>query len=224
MNNFKIDFSDGLYIENDHVDDSEIIKDLNHFEVKIYSRSKKENYKLVHEKNSQGLMPKMQCFDESLYNRELFYLHLNFRTWVKPFIYKYLIPYHIDIFYNNKLEFSYSLDCRHKLILFNLEPKDEKELYLWMNVIDIFKKNMNCDIAIKNDIVYSTNEFDFIADVKYRKDNDTNRHYLNLNVGRFYIPNSQIADPYYHPDGLNNKNSLEIINDILYFSSDLFKK
>lgn len=223
MHNFKIDFSDGLFIENDSVDASKIIGELNHFNVKIYSRSKKENYRLVHETNSQGLIHKMQCFDESLYNRELFYLALHFRTWMKPFVYKYLVPYHIDIFYNNELEFSYALDCRHKLILFNLESKDEKELYTWMNAIDIFKKNMNCDIAIKNDIIHSTNEFNSIADVKYCKNDDTDRHYLNLNIGRFYIPNSQIADPYYHPDGLNNKNSLEIINDILYFSGDLFK-
>lgn len=223
MNNFKIDFSDGIFIENDILDESKIIKDLRHFEVKIFSMSKKENYKLVHQKNSQGLTHVLECFDQSFYKRELCFLNLYFRTWVKPFFYKFLVPYTIEISYNNVLEYSYSLDCRYKLILFDLNPKDEKELFLWMNVIDVFKKKMNCDIAVRNDIVHSTNEFDGIVDVKYKKDNVTNRHYLHIPVGRFYIPNSNIADPYYHPDGLKDKNSLEIINDILYFTSDLNK-
>lgn len=224
MNNFKIDFSDGIHIENDSVDKSKIISDLNHFDVKIFTIFKKENYKLAHKKSDQGLLKLMQCFDEKIYKRDLSYLPLYFNTWILPFTYKFLIPYHIEIYYNNELEFSYSLDCRHKLILFNLDPKDEKELFVWMNVIELFKKQMNCDIAIKNDIVHSTNEFDSIVDVKYPRNSAINRHYLNLHVGRFYIPDSQIADPYYHPDGLNDKNSLEIINDILYFSSDLSQK
>ncbi len=224
MNNFRIDFSNFMHIENDYVDKDCIIDGINYFDVKIYSISKQNNIKLVHEKNSQGLSHRIQSFEELIYKRPIFHLYLNFKTWVEPYFYRFFVPYHIEIFYNNKLEYSYSLDCRHKLILFNLQPKDQRELYTWMNAIDIFKKNMNCDIAVRNDIVHSTSEFDDIADVKYRSSDEANRHYLKLDIGRYYIPNSNVADPYYHPDGLKDKNSLEIINDILYFSSDLFKK
>lgn len=223
MNNFKIDFSDGICIENDYTDASKTISGLNHFDVKIFVKMKEQTYTLAHEQGLQGLYHKIELFDEKIRRKQILDFKMEFNQWVKPYLYKFLVPYDIEIFYNNELQFSYSFECRHKLILFNLHPKDEKELYLWMNVIDTFKKNMNCDIAVKNNLVYSTNEFDDIVDVKYNTNYVANRHFLDLHIGRFYIPNSEIADPYYHPNGLNDKNSLEIINDILYGSYSLFK-
>ena len=109
-----------------------------------------------------------------------------------------------------------TLDCKFKLVNFTLHPKDDRELYTWMNVIENFKKDMQCDISIKNDTVYSTTEFDSIADVKYKTDDPNKQYYLGLHIGRFYLPNTQIPDFNYHPNQLHNKNSLDIINDILY--------
>ena len=70
-----------------------------------------------------------------------------------------------------------------------------------------------------NDTVFSTNEFDNIVDVKYPLNDPNKQYYLGLKVGRFYQPNSNNPDFLYHPDGLHNKNSLDIINDILYYHS-----
>lgn len=86
-----------------------------------------------------------------------------------------------------------------------------------MNVIEDFKKQTQCDISIKNDIVASTTEFDNIVDVKYKTNDANKQYYLGLHIGRFYRTDSQNPDVNYHPTGLHNKNSLNIINDILYY-------
>ena len=53
--------------------------------------------------------------------------------------------------------------------------------------------------------------------LKYKTDDSNKQYYLGLHIGRFYQPNSQNPDINYHPDQLHNKNSLDIINDILYY-------
>jgi len=137
--------------------------------------------------------------------------------WLIPSFAKFFVPYHVDIYYHNELYQSDTLDCKFKLVNFTLHPKDDRELYTWMNVIENFKKQLHCDISIKNDTVASTTEFDHIADVKYKTDDVNKQYYLGLHIGRFYQPNTNMPDINYHPDQLHNKNSLDIINDILYY-------
>ena len=142
--------------------------------------------------------------------------------WISPNNKKYFIPYHIEIFYDDQLYITETLDCKFKLVNFTLLPKDERELYTWLNVIKIFKKQMQCDISIKNDIVASTTEFDDIVDIKYPTNELSTQHYLGLHIGRFYMDNNLTPDIKYHPDGLHNKSSLDIINDILWFNTTYF--
>jgi hypothetical protein len=81
---------------------------------------------------------------------------------------------------------------------------------------------MQCDISIKNDIVASTSEFDDIVDIKYKTNDLNTQYYLGLQIGKFYKNNNLTPDIDYHPDGLHNKSSLDIINDILWFNTTYF--
>lgn len=223
MHQFKITYHEGIpCIENFLCDHQKIINNLYQYNIKIFKIHEKQKLNLKHNINNFGMTSIIQNYSEDICKDLLADFQASFNTWQKPLYYKFLIPYHIEISYNNELLLSDALDLRNKLILFNLESDDMNDLNVWMNAIGIFKKKMNCDIAIKNDIINSMNYYDDIVDIKYKKEEPSIAHYYMLNIGRYYLPNSNIANPYYHPDGLKNKNALEIINDILYFSGDLF--
>lgn len=217
MHQFTVDYTDGLKIDNKYCDvDFANSKNNYRYGIKTYFQTKKIKKTISTVPDQLGTFLKLEetfC-DESIF---LNYTEINLGNWSIPSFEKYFIPYKIEIWYASQLYQTDILDCKYKLVNFTLHPKDEKELYVWMNVIQLFKKEMMCDISIKNDIVSNTTEFDNFVDVKYKTDDPNKQYYLGLNIGRYYHPNSENPDRLYHPDGLHNKNSLEIINDILYY-------
>lgn len=223
MHQFNITYSEGFpRIENTYCDSDKLVNNLNEYNIKIFRIYEKEKYDLKYKLNNFGMLTLMQSFPEKIHKQLMYDSNVPFASWHMPFFFRFLIPYHIEISYNNQLLLTNSFDLRSKLILFNLDSEDFNDLNVWMNAIGIFKKKMKCDIAIRNNIINETAYYDDIADVKYKKNEQSIAHYYMLNIGRYYLPNSNIADPLYHPDGLKDKNSLEIINDILYYSGTLF--
>lgn len=217
MHNFTIDYTDGLVINNNY-NDVEFAKDKqSHYMVKTYFVHKKIKRSLQSHPDQLGITATIEELESTTDKTLLTVNNCNLNCWLMPSFVKHFVPYHIDIYYNDKLYQSDTMDCKYKLVNFTLHPKDDRELYTWMNVIENFKKQMHCDISIKNDTVASTTEFDHIADVKYNTDDTNKQYYLGLHIGRFYQPNTQMPDINYHPDQLHNKNSLDIINDILYY-------
>ena len=216
MHNFTIDYTDGLKIENNFHDTQFAEGKESHYMVQTYFCHKKIKRSLQTHPDQLGITATIEELESSLSKTRLTTNHANLGYWSKPSFVKFFVPYHIDIYYNAELYQSDTLDCKFKLVNFTLHPKDDRELYTWMNVIENFKKQMQCDISIKNDTVASTTEFDHIADVKYKTEDANKQYYLGLHVGRFYQPNTNMPDMDYHPDQLHNKNSLDIINDILY--------
>lgn len=217
MHEFSIDYTDGIKIDNKYYDvDFANSKNKYTYEIKTYFQTKKIKKTISTVPDQLGTFLKLEetFSDESIF---LNYTEINLGCWSMPSLEKYFIPYKIEIWYAGQLYQTDIVDCKYKLVNFTLHPKDEKELYVWMNVIQLFKKEMMCDISIKNDIVSNTTEFDNFVDVKYKTDDPNKQYYLGLNIGRFYQPNSENPNRLYHPDGLHNKNSLEIINDILYY-------
>lgn len=223
MHLFKITYHEGFpCIENSYFDYDLVVNNLKHYHVKIFTVYEKQKIGLKHRDNNFGATIVLENYTENVSKHLLTEFDANFNTWHKPYYYRFLIPYHIEISYDGKLLLSDSFDLRNKLVLFNLDSDNINDLHVWMNAIGIFKKKMNCDIAIKNNLITEISDYDYIADIKYKNNENSVAHYYMLNIGRYYLPNSDIANPYYHPDGLKNKNALEIINDILYYSSSVY--
>lgn len=220
MLTYNIDYTEGLYINNTWFDSSKIKS--NQVECNIYAKFNKVKRKLTTYPNEYGspfTEESIETFNDKYLITKFYAQHYN---WYVPFFYKYFVPYHIEFVYENQVVYTNTLDCKFKLVNFNLNPKDDRELYVWLNVIEKFKKETQCDISIKNDIVFESSEFDSFVDVKFKSTDDFKSYYLGLNVGRFYtLQNSNNPDYNYHPDGLHNKNSLDIINDILYFQQNI---
>lgn len=217
MHNFTIDYTDGLKIDNTVYDAEFAVGKESHYMVKTHFCHKKIKRSLQTHPDQLGTTATIEEL-ESISNKTMLSSNnCNLGCWLVPSFAKFFVPYHVDIYYHNELYQSDTLDCKFKLVNFTLHPKDDRELYTWMNVIENFKKQLHCDISIKNDTVASTTEFDHIADVKYKTDDSNKQYYLGLHIGRFYQPNTNMPDINYHPDQLHNKNSLNIINDILYY-------
>jgi hypothetical protein len=217
MHNFTIDYTDGLVINNNHYD-VEYAKDKDkHYNVITYFLHKKIKRSLQTYPDQLGLTATIEEIETKSDKTLLTSDNCDLQCWLMPSFTKHFVPYHVEIYYNNELYMTDTLDCKFKLVNFTLHPKDDRELYVWMNVIEKFKRETQCDISIKNDTVYSTSEFDNIVDVKYKTNDPNKQYYLGLHVGRFYVENTQNPDVNYHPNQLHDKNSLDIINDILYY-------
>ena len=91
-----------------------------------------------------------------------------------------------------------AIQAKHKLIL---------------EFIKKFKDENNCEISVINDILWKNKEYDFI-DAYYRVEDNFTQYYAGFTIGRF--GNENTPDLYCNPDGLKNKTSLDIIEDILY--------
>jgi len=217
MHNFIVDYTDGLLINNVLYDKTFAENKEQHYMVKTYFLHKKIKRSLQTYPDQLGITATIEELETLSDKTHLTTNNCNLGCWLMPSFVKHFVPYHIEIWYNNELYTTDTLDCKYKLVNFTLHPKDNRELYVWMNVIEKFKRDMQCDISIKNDTIYSTTEFDNIVDVKYKTDDPNKQYYLGLHVGRYYIPNTQTPDINYHPNQLHNKNSLDIINDILYY-------
>ncbi len=222
MHSFVFDYTDGIKIDNVHRDlDYEKGKE-DRFLIKTYFLHKKIKRSLQTYNDQLGVTATLEELvtesDKTLITSD----YCSLGCWFKPRLIRYFVPYHVEVYYNGSLYSTDTLDCKFKLVNFTLHPKDDRELYVWMNMIERFKKEMQCDISIKNDIVNSTVEFDNFVDVKFPTNEKTTQYYLDIPVGRFYQSNNETPDFHYHPDGLHNKNSLDIIHDILYHHSYIF--
>ena len=221
MNKFTFDYTDGLKITN-YIDDSLLKNKITTYKGNLYYKHQITKKTLKTYPDQLGIYVNLEetitDSDKVLYGS----FECPLGHWMLPNNKKYFIPYHVEIFYNDELYITDTLDCKYKLVNFTLHTKDERELYTWLNVIKIFKKQMQCDISIKNDIVYSTSEFDNIVDIKYKTNELNTQYYLGLQIGKFYKNNNLTPDIDYHPDGLHNKSSLDIINDILWFNTTYF--
>jgi hypothetical protein len=219
MHNFLLDFVEGgVRVNNTYVDPSFAEPDF--YEAVFYTLLQEKETYLDNNPDGLGIVPTIKEHPKNLLKKELYKQQVKLGHWYKPWFINFLRPCCVEVFHDGKLIFTDSLDCKHKLVQFDLRPENEKELFTWMNAIEKFKKQMSCDIAVKNDIVHNSTEFDHIVDVKVKPGEDFRQHYLGLIVGRFYLGDSTDSpDPNYHPDGLKDKNSLEIIEDILYFNS-----
>ena len=220
MHRFTIDYTDGLLINNVFVDSNLLTPSSpRNYTAKIYFNHRKIKKYLHTFPDHLGVSATTEEIVTADDKTLITVSDCQLGCWTVPFFNKHFIPYTIEIGYGSDIIHVDKLDCKFKLINFNLEPKNDRELYVWMNVNENFKKEMQCNISIKNDTVFSTNEFDNIVDVKYPLNDPNKQYYLGLKIGRFYQPNSNNPDFLYHPDGLHNKNSLDIINDILYYHS-----
>lgn len=207
---FVIEYQNGLRITCYDLTD-----DTTEFWVKVFIKQQKNTKKLVWENNSVG----GQIIDETLINSELFKIPFAESAIVSKhfteYFYKGLVPYHIEIYkrYTNDLLYSESFDCRHKLVNFILNSNDPKELHTWACTIKKFKDENNCEISVINDCLWEIKEYDFI-DAYYRVKDNFTQYYAGYTIGRFGDENT--PNLYYNPDGLKNKTSLDIIEDILY--------
>lgn len=221
MHRFTIDYTDGyVKIENTFVD-GDLLNSTNekHFCLKTYFVKEKVKKYLRTHPDKLGITCTLEEIETSSEQQLISFNECQLSHWTIPVFVRYFIPYVVEIYYNQQIVMTDKLDCKFKLVNFTLNPKDDRELYVWLNVIEKFKKEMNCSISVKNDTVFSTTEFDNIVDVKYKSNDKNNQYYLGLFVGRYYQQNR--PDYSYHPDGLHNKNSLDIINDILYYNTKI---
>jgi hypothetical protein len=207
---FVIEYQNGLRITCYDLTD-----DTTEFWVKVFIKQQKNTKKLVWENNSVG----GQIIDETLINNELFKIPFAESAIVSKhfteYFYKGLVPYHIEIYkrYTNDLLYSESFDCRHKLVNFILNSNDFKELHTWACAIKKFKEENNCAISVINDKLWEIKEYEFI-DAYYRVEDNFTQYYAGYTIGRFGDENA--PNLYNNPDGLKNKTSLDIIEDILY--------
>ena len=144
MHTFKITYHEGFpSIENSYCDESKIVNNLREFNIKIFRIYEKQRFNLKHKLHNYGTITSIENLSEEISKHKFCDFNAPFNTWQKPMFYKFLIPYHIEIRYNNELLLTDSFDLRHKLILFNLDSNNINDLNVWMNAISVFKKKMN---------------------------------------------------------------------------------
>jgi hypothetical protein len=208
---FIIDYRDGLCV---HVhDDSDKI---DYFTVEVFFEKTKIVKKLKYNYNNVG----SKSIEEETINSEDFKLNwikndLQNHTYLRWY-YKGFVPYEIKISdpYTGEVLFEDKLDLRYKLVNFTLYSENPEELHTWMCVIDKFKKEHNCEISIINDYLHQTKKYDWVT-AYLPWGSDFSQFYAGYNIGRFGT--EEATDYFQNPDGIINKNSLEIIEDILYF-------
>lgn len=213
---FKIDYKDGLSI---HVHDNHIPQILDRFAVRVFFYKKQVTKKLEYVYNSAD----GKAVTETISNSEEFpipwveniILNHNYIKW----FYKGFVPYIIEISNPDTGEIIYTekFDPRNRLINFTLVSEDPKELHTWMCVIDSFRKKWDCDISIINDQLYSTQEYDWVT-VYSPSHSGFDQFYAGYTIGRFGT--KEAPDYFLNPDGVEGKNSLEIIDDVLNFFWD----
>ena len=207
---FTIDYSNGLkVIVYDNLDSE------NTFLSRVYIKKTKNQNKLKWAHNSAG----GHWVEEEFINSEEFYLswgeHNIKSDHFYVYYYKGFAPYYIEITDNKTQEIVYkeAFDTRHKLINFTLHSNDPKTLHTWMCAIGKFKKDNECQISITNDYLKENQIYDFV-DCYWSIEENFQRFYAGYNIGRFGTENT--PDLFQNPDGIQGKNDLEIIEDILY--------
>lgn len=137
------------------------------------------------------------------------------------YYYKGFVPYYTQIYKivpggENRLVHEERFDARHKLINFTLHSDNPETLHTWACAISKFKKEHNCQISITNNILKEDQKYDFV-DAYFSPEENYDRYYAGYEIGRFGTENE--PDLHRNPDGIQSKNDLEIIEDILYHYS-----
>ena len=207
---FRIDYSDGLQITVHDLEDPET-----EFLVRVFIKKTKINSKLKWEYAASG----GKWIEEEFINAEDFLIgwgenHIK-NGFYYTYFYKGFAPYYIQIFNtsNNELVFEETFDVRHKLVNFTLKSNNPETLHTWMCVIDKFKKENECQISIKNDYLKQNQKYDFV-DCYWGLEEEFERYYAGYTIDRFETEDA--PNFFCNPDGLKNKNDLDIIEDILY--------
>ena len=208
---FRISFQDGLVVTPYDLENPETL-----FWVRVHFNKTKTTGRLVWNHSAAG----GKWIEEEFTNSEDFKIgwgdiHLKSGHFY-GYYYKGLVPYEIEIRNadeDNALVFSESFDPRHRLVNFTLDSDNPETLHTWMCAIEKFKKETDCQISIKNDYLKENQKYDFV-ECYWGAEESFERYYAGFQIGRFGDENH--PDLYRNPDGLKNKNDLEIIEDILY--------
>jgi hypothetical protein len=208
---FIVDYRDGLCV---HVHDDD--NKLNEFLVEISIEKTKVVKKLKYNYNNSG----SKSIEEEIINSEDFKIlweaaNIPNHSYLRWF-YKGFVPYEVKILnpHTREILLEDKLDLRYKLVNFTLYSENPEELHVWMCVIDKFRKEHNCNISIINGYLHETKKYDWVT-AYLPWGSDFNQFYTGYNVGKFGTEGA--PDYFYNPDGIINKNSLEIIEDILCF-------
>jgi len=210
---FIIDYTSGLKVSCFDNYDPE-----NTFSIRVYIKKLKVDNKLKWTYSSAG----GHYVESETINSEDFLILWGEQVVKSKFFYWYsyksFVPYHIKITDNKTEEIVYeeSFDPRHKLINFTLHSEDEKTIHTWMCVLEKFKKENECQISITNNYLKENQKYDFV-DCYWSVEENYQRFYAGYDIGRFGTkdaPNLSV-----NPDGIQGKNDLEIIEDILYHYS-----
>lgn len=207
---FRIDYSDGLKITLHDLENKD-----NEFLVRIFLQKNKITSKLKWNYASSG----GKWIEEEIVNSETFKVgwasnNIKNNNFYK-YYYKGFAPYYIEIYdaSTSELIFTENFDPRHKLVNFTLESDNPSTLHTWMCVIQKFKKENDCQISIINEYLKTNQNYDFV-DTYWSPEEAFQRYYAGYIIGRFGTPNAPVLHK--NPDGILNKNDLEIIEDILY--------
>jgi len=208
---FRVDYSKGLEISVYDLENPETM-----FLVRVFIKKTKIQSQLKWGYSSSG----GKWIEEEFINAEEFQIgwgesHLKSDQYYGYF-YKGFAPYYVQIFdisRNNELVFEDTFDVRHKLVNFTLNSDNPETLHTWMCVIDKFKKENECQISIKNDYLKQNQKYSFV-DCYWDMEEEFERYYAGYTIDRFETENA--PDFFQNPDGLQGKNDLDIIEDILY--------
>jgi hypothetical protein len=210
---FYVDYSSGLKVTVfDNVDPE------NDFTVRAYIKKTKINSKLKWSFTSAG----GNHIEEETINSEDFLIewgtHVLKSNHYYIYHYRGFVPYYIEITDNKTQEIVHkeSFDTRHKLVNFTLHSDDPIILHTWMCVIENFKKDNECQISITNNYLKENQKYDFV-DCYWSVEENFERFYAGYDIGRFGT--EDVPHLFMNPDGIQGKNDLEIIEDILYHYS-----
>jgi hypothetical protein len=208
---FRVDYSNGLEI---HCHD--LINEDTKFYVKVFIHKTKIDSNLKWKYVASG----GHYVTEEILNTEDFEFPFTYKTVSNHRFYhlhyRGFVPYKIEIYHDETKEllFTDNFDPRNKLVNFTLNSGDPITLHTWMCAIDKFKKENGCQISIINDYLKKNQKYSFV-DSYWGFDEDFNRYYAGYKIGNY--GNKSAPDFQLNPDGTQNKNDLEIIEDVLYY-------
>jgi hypothetical protein len=210
---FVVDFTSGLKVSCFDNYDPE-----NTFSIRVYIKKSKINNKLKWSYNESG----GHYVESETINSDDFLIlwgeqnvKSNYFYW---FSYKGFVPFYLEITDNKTKEIIYkgSFDSRHKLIDFTLHSDDPIVLHTWMCVLEKFKKETECQLSITNNYLKENQKYNFV-DCYWNTEEKFDRFYAGYDIGRFGT--EEAPHLFMNPDGIQGKNDLEIIEDILYHYS-----
>ena len=121
LHEFRLDFTDGCKLRSFKDEEQ---KGPDEYNVVFYNIFQKKKLYLNNNPDNLGIVPEMAEFSETIQKRENVNSWLPVGNWYMPYFIRYLKPIFVDVFYDEILVFSDALDCKHKLINFELFPNN----------------------------------------------------------------------------------------------------